>query len=198
MQEEAKNKLMTAEEAASFLDLKRDYGYGRGVAIDRDETHLRDYWRVVRRRLWVPISMVVVTATLATIYNLRLPSIYEGVTRIEIQREDNGVSLKDFQINVGGGEDLQYINTKLKVLRSSKVAYFVAKTLDLEHNNEFLPVRARPPNASTKTVTVTDGETDLQVEMQKLRDWIDTLLNDVDVVPVRETRLVDIHYRHQS
>src|SRR5262249_58201519 len=34
--------------------------------------------------------------------------------------------------------------------------------------------------------------------MQKLRDWIDTLLGNVEVVPVRETRLVDIHYRHQS
>src|SRR5215813_2696504 len=198
MQEEAKNKLMTAEEAANFLDLKRDYVYGRGVAVDRDETHLRDYWRVVRRRLWVPISMVVVTATLATIYNLRLPSIYEGVTRIEIQREDSGVALKDFQINVAGTDDSQYINTKLKALRSSKVAYLVAKTLDLEHNNEFIPGRARPLNATSESLDVTDGETDLQVEMQKLRDWVDTLLGNVDVTPVRETRLVDIHYRHQN
>ena len=35
MQEEAKTKMMTAEEAASFLDLKRDYVYGRGVAVER-------------------------------------------------------------------------------------------------------------------------------------------------------------------
>src|SRR5215831_13471098 len=133
MHEETKNKLMTVEEAANLLDLKRDYVYGRGVAVDREETHLRDYWRIVRRRLWVPISVVVVTVTLATIYNLRSPSIYEGVTKIEIQREDSGVALKDFQINVAGTDDSQYINTKLHVLRSSKVAYFVGQTLDLDH-----------------------------------------------------------------
>src|SRR5215510_5506483 len=114
MYEEAKNKLMTAEEAANLLDLKRDYVYGRGLAVDREETHLRDYWRVVRRRIWIPVSVVVVTVTLATIYNLRLPSIFEGVTRIEIQREDRLVDLKDFQINMGGADDSQYINTKLK------------------------------------------------------------------------------------
>ena len=91
--------------------------------------------------------------------------------------------LKDFQINVGGADDSQYINTKLKVLRSAKVAYFVAKTLDLEHNNDFLPGRARPLNAASESLDVTDGETDLQVEMQKLRDWIDTLLANVDVSP---------------
>src|SRR5262245_39951639 len=34
--------------------------------------------------------------------------------------------------------------------------------------------------------------------MQKLRDWVDTLLGNVDVTPVRETRLIDIRYRHQS
>src|SRR5262245_60970658 len=199
MQEEARNKLMSAEEAANFLDLKRDYGYyGRGGSADQDETHLRDYWRVVRRRLWVPISALVVTVTLATIYNLRLPSIYEGTARIEVQREDGGVGLKDFQINVGATDDSQYINTKIKTMQSSKVAYFVAKTLDLEHNNEFLPGRARPLNSASESLDVTDGETDLQVETQKLRDWIDTLLGNVDITPVRETRLIDIHYRHQS
>src|SRR5574341_779740 len=107
MQEEAKTKMMTAEEAASFLDLKRDYVYGRGVTVEREETHLRDYWRIIRRRLWVPISVVVVAVMMATIYNLRSPSIYEGVTRIEILREDRVVDLKDFQINVTGSDDSQ-------------------------------------------------------------------------------------------
>jgi hypothetical protein len=73
MYEETKNKMMTVEEAANMLDLKRDYVYGRGVAVDREETHLRDYWRIVRRRLWIPVSVVVVAVTLATIYNLTCP-----------------------------------------------------------------------------------------------------------------------------
>src|SRR5689334_13208870 len=78
MHEENKTKLMTPEEAATLMDLRRDYVYGRGVAVENDETHLRDYWRIVRRRLWIPIGVVIVTVTLATIYNLRLPSVYEG------------------------------------------------------------------------------------------------------------------------
>ncbi|MCI0660292.1 MAG: hypothetical protein L0220_04390, partial [Acidobacteria bacterium] len=89
MQEEIKAKSMSAEEAAHALDLRRDYGYGRIQAIENEgSTHLRDYWRIVRRRLWIPISVMIVTVTLATIYNLRLPSIYRGVSKIEIDRED--------------------------------------------------------------------------------------------------------------
>jgi capsular exopolysaccharide synthesis family protein len=198
MLEEPKNKMITAEEAANLLDLKRDYVYGRGVEIDREETHLRDYWRIIRRRIGVVVGVVVLAMTLATIYNLRLPSIYEGVTKIEIQREDRVVELKDLQINMGGGDDAQYINTKIKMLQSPKIAYYVATSLDLEHNNEFLPGMARPLNSASETLDITDGETDLQVEIQKLLPFIDTLLGNVEIRPVRDTRLIEIHYRHRN
>ncbi len=198
MQEEAKTKLMTVEEAANLLDLKRDYVYGRGVSVEREETHLRDYWRIIRRRLWVPVGVLIVTVTLATIYNLRLPDIYEGVTKIEILRENRVVDLKDFQINVSGADDSQYINTKLKALQSPKIAHRVAKTMDLEHNSIFAPGLVRPMNSPTENLDVTDGQTDLQLEMDKLKDFIGILLSNVDIKPVRETRLVEIHYRHQD
>ncbi|MCI0524580.1 MAG: polysaccharide biosynthesis tyrosine autokinase [Acidobacteria bacterium] len=198
MQEEAKTKMMTAEEAASFLDLKRDYVYGRGVTVEREETHLRDYWRIIRRRWWFPVSAVVLIAMIATIYNLSSPSIYEGVTRIEILREDRVVDLKDFQINVAGSDDSQYINTKLKAIQSPKIAYHVAKTLDLEHNSVFAPGLARPLNSPAEELSVTDGEADLRVEMDRLKEFIGILLGNVDVRPVRDTRLVEIRYQHPN
>lgn len=198
MQEEAKNKLMTAEEAATLLDLKRDYTYGRNVTTDREETHLRDYWRIIRRRLWIPLSVLLVVTTLATIYNLRLPSIYEGVTEIVLEREDRFVNLKDVQINMGGGDDTQYINTQLKIMQSPKVAYLVAKTLDLEHNSDFAPGLARTPQARQNELEVSSGETDEQAEMTKLEAWIETLLGNVEIKQLRDTRLVEIHYRHSN
>ena len=198
IQEEAKNKMMTVEEAATMLDLKRDYVYGRGVAVDREETHLRDYWRIIRRRLWVPLSAMVLATTMAAIYNLRLPSIYEGVTKIRIDREDRVVNLKDVQINMASGDDASYINTQLKILQSPRVAYLVLRTLDLEHNNEFLPGRARPIDLRQDSLQTTEGETDEQAEIEGLREFIDALLANVSVVPVRETRLVEIHYLHQN
>lgn len=192
---------MTAEEAANFLDLKRDYVYGRVGPVEREETHLRDYLRIIRRRWWYPVSAVVIAAMLATIYNLRSPSIYEGVTRIEILREDRVVDLKDFQINVAGSDDSQYINTKLKAIQSPKIAYYVAKTLDLEHNSIFAPGLARPLNSPSEELNVIDGETDPQIEraeIDRLRNFIDILLGNVDVKPVRDTRLVEIRFRHQN
>jgi polysaccharide biosynthesis transport protein len=197
MQEENKTKLIPVEEAATALDFRRDYGYSRGPATEPEGTaHLRDYWRIVRRRLWVPLSVVVVTVTLTTIYNLRLPSIYEGVSQIEINNEDRVVNMKDMQINMGGGSDAQYINTQLKILQSPRIAFLVAKSLDLEHNNEFIPGMARPLSAQSESLELSNGESDEQAEMQRLEPFIDTLLANVEGLAVRDTRLLEIHYRH--
>lgn len=203
MQEENRNnKLMTVDEAAAALDmLRRDYGYGRGGAAETEETHLRDYWRIIRRRLWVPISVVILAVTLTTIYNLRLPSIYEGVTKIEVEREDRVVNLKDLQINVGGGDDTAYINTQLKILQSPRIAYLVVKALDLEHNGAFLPQskdKAQNTTQSEGRLAVSNGESDEKLEMQRLVRYTDTLQGNVDVRPVRDTRLVEIRYQHQE
>jgi polysaccharide biosynthesis transport protein len=200
MQEDNRNnKLMTVDEAAAALDLlRRDYGYGRGgAAAEAEETHLRDYWRIIRRRLWVPISVVILVVTLTTIYNLRLPSIYEGVTKIEVQREDRVVNLRELQINMGGGDDTQYINTQLKILQSPKIAYLVAKTRDLEHNPTFLPI-SKEQQASGGQLQVSDGESEEKTEMQRLIRYTDVLLGNMDVRPVRDTRLIEIHYQHQD
>jgi succinoglycan biosynthesis transport protein ExoP len=192
------NKLMTVDDAAAALDmLRRDYGYGRGGAAEAEETHLRDYWRVIRRRLWVPISVVILAVTLTTIYNLRLPSIFEGITKIIVEREDRVVNLNDLQINMGGGDDTQYINTQLKILQSPKIAYLVVKTLDLEHNPAFLPI-SKEQQASASQLQISDGESEEKTEMQRLIRYTDVLLGSVEVRPVRDTRLVEIHYQHQD
>jgi len=213
MQDHRTGRTGSAEEEAAALDLRRQSdsplfptvrsgpaggASGYGGAADRDSAHLRDYWRIIRRRLWIPITILLLVTTLATIYNLRLPSIYEGVTRIEIGREDRAVNIKDVQISMGGGDDTQYLNTQLKILQSQRIAYLTAKRLDLEHNTEFSPGLARPLDLQAETVDISSGESDEQAEMQKLEGFIGQLLGNVEIRPVRDTRLVEIRYRHRS
>jgi capsular exopolysaccharide synthesis family protein len=207
MQEENKAKMVTIEEATAALDERREaspYGYGRGQASGVEQVHLRDYWRIIRRRLWIPISVILLVVTLTTIYNLRLPSIYEGVTKIEIGREDRAVNIKDVQISMGGGDDTQYLNTQLKILQSPKIAYLVARRLDLEHNGEFAPGLSRPldlksesAESAAESLEVTEGESDEQSDLQRMESFTAILLGNVEIRPVRDTRLIEIRYRHR-
>ncbi len=189
-------KLMETMGAATALDLRRD-GYGRtyGAQPDSAQVHLRDYWRIIRRRLWIPISVVLLTVTLATIYMLRLPSIYEGQTTIQIDAEESGnVDINSKQLKIIAPEDYQYINTQLKNLQSQTTAYKVVKYLDLEHNQKFAPKSDKDVNNYDNVVTSSGDEK--QADRNRLEPLIGSLLGGVDITRLRDTRLVQIKYKH--
>ncbi|MBL8204260.1 MAG: polysaccharide biosynthesis tyrosine autokinase [Blastocatellia bacterium] len=190
------NKMMESIGAANSLDLRRD-GYGRAYGVQQNDAqvHLRDYWRIVRRRLWVPISVVLLTVTLVTIYMLRSPSIFEGQTTVQIDREDTAsLDVNSKELKILGPEDTQYINTQLKNIQSPTTAYKVTKVLDLEHNQKFVPKGGR--EALKNDVIVTSGGDEQQAERNRLEPYVEALLEKVEITRLRDTRLIQIKYRH--
>ena len=190
------NKLVESLSSANTLDLRRDaYPQSYGAQAE-SKVHLRDYWRIVRRRLWVPISVVLLVVTLTTIYMLRSPSIFEGQTTIQIDREDTASLNISKEFNIVGPEDSQFINTQLKNLQSPTMAYKVAKVLDLEHNPKFLTGKGK--EAANNNTLITSGGDDQQADRERLAQagYIGALLGSVDITRLRETRLIQIKYRH--
>ncbi len=189
-------KLMESIGAANSLDLRRD-GYGRAYGIQQNDSqvHLRDYWRIVRRRLWVPISVVLLTVTLVTIYMLRSPSIFEGQTTIQLDREDTAsLDVNSKELKIMGPEDTQYINTQLKNIQSPTTAFKVTKVLDLEHNLKFVPKGGR--EALKNDVIVTSGGDEQQADRNRLEAYVEALLAGVDISRLRDTRLIQVKYKH--
>ena len=190
------NKLMESIGAANSLDLRRD-GYGRAYGVQQNDSqvHLRDYWRIVRRRLWVPISVVLLTVTLVTIYMLRSPSIFEGQTTIQLDREDTAsLDVNSKELKIMGPEDTQYINTQLKNIQSPTTAFKVTKVLDLEHNLKFAPKGGR--EALKNDVIVTSGGDEQQADRNRLEPYVEALLANVDISRLRDTRLIQVKYKH--
>src|SRR4051794_11112053 len=64
------------------------YGYRLDTEAD-EERHLRDYWRSVRKRLWLVIGITVLVTMLAAIYVARKPDIYEAQARVQVDLENN-------------------------------------------------------------------------------------------------------------
>ncbi|MFN7930779.1 MAG: GumC family protein [Blastocatellia bacterium] len=190
------NKLVESLSPAQSIDLRREgYPQGYGAQSNDARVHLRDYWRIVRRRLWVPISIVLIVVTLTTIFMLRSPSIYEGSTTIQIDREDTASLNVSKEFNIVGPEDSQYINTQLKNLQSPTMAYKVVKVLDLEHNPKFLSAKTNVPKTDT---LVTSGSDDQQADRERLSSYTGTLLGNVEISRLRETRLIQIKYKHND
>jgi len=135
-----------------------------------------------------------------------------------------GMSKNSSVVLSSESNDPAYFNTQLQILTGPGLLRRIVKNLDLEHNPDFGSARVSnnksmwsqlqgilgfQPKSATKdsdAVPITSATTataqDL-AEAERVSDYVDTLQNTLVVEPVketrltvRETRLIDISYRH--
>src|SRR3954447_4933950 len=87
----------TAVERPFDMNLSRGYGYSAAPA----EVNVRDYLRVVLKRKWLILTLIVVVTSMVTIQMYRLPSIYQATTTIQIEPKKDNIlkSGKEIVIN---------------------------------------------------------------------------------------------------
>jgi len=206
-----------AREVERRLDESAPYraGYGYGADGIENEVHLLDYWRAIRKRLWLVIGVAALLTTMAMIYVARKPDIYEASSRVQVDLESNpmyGGNPPPMILNPVN--DPAYFNTQLQILTSPGLLRRVVKTLDLEHNKAFLRPQQSQPHSTWKTITQMLGiervdkkagaqqpnvlplttqiapatSSEDLVEAKRLAPYVSTLLGGLRVEPVRENR----------
>ncbi|HEY8187627.1 MAG TPA: polysaccharide biosynthesis tyrosine autokinase [Pyrinomonadaceae bacterium] len=190
------------------------YNYGVDPNAEA-EVHLLDYWRAVRKRLWLVISIVVLVTMLSVVYVARKPDIYQAGARVQVDLENNSALVGKAPYVFGPTNDPVYFNTQLQILVSPGLMRRVVKTLDLEHNPDFFKgsstqrrstwqtikgmagfrtVENQDSNAITKdelqvntTVAAATSHEDL-AEAKRLAPYVGAILAGLKVDPVKETR----------
>ena len=191
------------------------HGYNYGVDENADsEINLLDYWRAVRKRLWLVLSIVALVSMLSVIYVARKPDIYQAGARVQVDLENNAALVGKTPYVFGPTNDPVYFNTQLQILGSPGLMRRVVKALDLEHNPDFfkgsstqkrstwetvksmagLGKRDKPdPNAQAKealqlrTTVAASAQQDL-AEAKRLAPYVGSILGGLKVDPVKETR----------
>jgi capsular exopolysaccharide synthesis family protein len=201
-------------ERASDSPAMHSYNYGVDPNAET-EVHLLDYWRAIRKRLWLVISIVVLCTMLSVIYVARKPDIYQAGARVQVDLENNAALVGKTPYVFGPTNDPVYFNTQLQILVSPGLMRRVVKTLDLEHNPDFFKGNStqnrstwatikrmggfggndKPdPNAKPKdelqlrnTVAAASSHEDL-AEAKRLAPYVNAILGGLKVDPVKETR----------
>src|SRR5438105_5482382 len=189
------------------------YNYGVDPNAETD-VHLLDYWRAVRKRLWLVISIVVLITMLSVLYVARKPDIYEAGARVQVDLENNAALVGKTPYIIGPTNDPAYFNTQLQILTSPGLLRRVVKTLDLEHNQAFVRPNtsqqrstwktilrmlgaggaekkdaAQTPNVLPLTTAVAPAiSSDDLVEAKRLAPYVSALVAGLRVEPVRENR----------
>ena len=179
-----------------------------------DRVHLRDYWRAVRKRVWLIAGLILLVSALATVMMLRRHNVYEATARVQVDLEapnpllgssKNGSVVVNNQI-----ADPAYFNTQLQILGGPALLRRVVKTLDLEHNAVFLAKMNRQPvwknlerlvglagaqstqiggQASKEIALAPVAGSEETEEAERLAPFVEVLERDLKIEPVKETRL---------
>src|SRR5256886_9809452 len=216
------NKMVRRDEDPGQIDRRmeepgpyRASAYGYGDAGLESEVHLLDYWRAIRKRLWLVVGVAALITTLATIYVARKPDVYEAKSQVQVDLENNPMYAgKSVAMIYSPVNDPAYFNTQLQVLTSPGLLRRVVKTLDLEHNQAFLrPQSLRQPSTwktilqmwgvsgpekkdpstqpkelpLTSTMAAATSSDDL-AEAKRLAPFVGALQGGLKVEPVRESR----------
>ncbi|MBC7929971.1 MAG: polysaccharide biosynthesis tyrosine autokinase [Rubrivivax sp.] len=188
-----------------------------GESDESEGAHLRDYWRAVRKRLWLVVGVVVLVTLLAAIYMGRQPDVFVAQTRVQVDLEIAGASVgaaKNQSVIINNPvNDPTYFNTQLQILTSPGLLRRVAKTLDLEHNAAFRNTQTGGGRSTwrslMKTIGVGDPAAPLTApkdelpltssvapavsredlaEARRLAPYVNALQAGLRVEPVKETR----------
>lgn len=134
-----------------------------GLLSAEAKVHFRHYWQVVLERRWLVVIGFFLCLIGSALYLLRAPRIFRAAAVIQIDRETEGLfSTRELVVNTGREQD--YIQTQYKNLQSPSLLRRVASDLELQ---------TRP-------------------EYQHSGDLVETLKAQVQIVPLRLTRLVEV------
>lgn len=183
----------------------RDASIGEG-------SQLLDYWRAIRKRLWLVIGIAVLMTTLAAIYMARKPDIYSAHAKIQVDNEQTNPDLvtSDRQRPMLGS-DPSYFNTQLQLLWSDGLLRRVIKEHNLDANKDFQKARADSSTSPWRSILrslglATDDRKDKTLaedtnfvdsalatseeiaEAQRLAPFVTLIKNNLEIDPVRESR----------
>ena len=182
-----------------------------------DGFQLVDYWRAIRKRLWLVIAVAVIATTLVAIYMARKPDIYLAKARIQVDLEQTNPDLitSDLQRPVSN-PDPAYFNTQLQLLSSDALLRRVVKEHNLDSAKELQNdensgsaiqalLRSIGLASSSRAAAPSSdlASSDEVVEALRLAPYVDQIKTSLSIDPVREsrasfkdTRLIEVSYRH--
>jgi succinoglycan biosynthesis transport protein ExoP len=197
------------------------YGYASYGPSNRVEegVRLRDVWLAISKRRWmIALIAVLITATTAVML-ARKPDIYMAETDVQVDTEGpaSGLTSGKGNIIVDTGADPTYFNTQLQIITKPGLLRRVVKTLDLEHNPDFLKANANDTTwhrllrtfgfsrgtATTQTAAQNNDGYKLSLDKQvasatspddleeaaRLEPFVSSLQAGLKVDPVKEERL---------
>jgi len=187
---------------------------------EEKEIHLRDHLRVLQKRKWMIIALILIPVIFTLIQGFTTKPIYRGTATLQINVDNPQiVDLKEvFAINMWATD---YYQTQYKILESHSLAKRVIQKMKLWEHPEFLSsppspfekwkstvqstllnsIRSlfsfagpKPPPSSKSTLDFVEKVSEDEKEVPLVGQFISRL----KIEPIKESRLVKVHFDSYS
>lgn len=176
------------------------------------EVQFLHYVRVLYKRRWTACTAFVVVVLILAVYLLTATPIYEASTRLLIEAEkQNVVTFKPVLEEENAPADA-YFQTQYKLLESRALAAKTIETLRLWDNPELcVSCRAHPTGMRSRAGAALEstlsgvrqlfGQSSARIDANRTGETpeksevIDAFLDRLVILPIRNSRLVDIRFR---
>jgi capsular exopolysaccharide synthesis family protein len=185
-----------------------------------------DYWRAIRKRLWLVIGITVLVTTWAAIYMARKPNVYQASAVVQVDLEQTNPDLATTESRRQlSNPDPAYFNTQLQLLGSDSLLRRVIKEHNLDTNKDFQTAKVEGSVSAWRSMLKAvglasddkkrsnDGDAVLNdstlassddvAEAVRLAPYVQLIKSNLDVQPVREsratvkdTRLIQISFKN--
>src|SRR5208283_4643715 len=169
---------------AEFL---RPMGSALYNVLPSQESTLREYMRVLIKRKWMVIAIIVGIFVAVAIASLRQTPVYDAVGRIAVNKADS--NLVSFKVSA---PDTDYVyeqsdlDTEARILQSDLMALQVIRQLNLDKRPEFGGnPDARQSNLAADT---------LQTDSNRTSTLLAIFRGGLRVTLIPNTRIIEIHY----
>lgn len=176
---------------------------------------LLEYWRAIRKRIWLVIGIAVLVTTLIAIYMARKPDIFSATAFIQVDSEQANPDLvtSDRQRPLTN-LDPSYFNTQLRLLESEMLLRRAIKEHSLDTNKDFQKLKAEGSTSALRSMLKSIGlaseapkkgdegiggsssapsstliSADEIAEAVRLAPFVQIIRNNLQIEPVRESRV---------
>jgi capsular exopolysaccharide synthesis family protein len=187
-----------------YSQLPSPPGYSYPPLQEEKEVNLRDYWKVIRKRQWIIVAFFLVVVITTAIATFTMRPIYRGTVTVQINKENPQiVDFKEiFAVNT---MDMDYYQTQYKVLESRSLAKRVIYSLKLADHPQFLSEPETPFQKWKSNIlnpiyglfSSSDETSDSgkhSIESERETALINQFLARLKIEPIRNSRLVKIHF----
>lgn len=173
-----------------------------------EDVHLRDYLSVILKRKWIVTIFLIAVVVSSAVLTSTMTPLYKSTVVIKIDKEaPNILSFKGVEI---AGSGVDYYTTQYEILKSRSLAEKVIRRLNLDKNNDFLPVRSKLSELKNTIFNATSnlfsfiGSKDRAKEQHDNQGpvikeeiplyLINSLINRLEITPVKNSQLVKVSF----